>query len=101
MKRPKTPKVKTQEPQLHIKVLSPTQTFYDGPAISLSATNAVGPFDILPGHANFFSLLAGGDVIINNGFQNYSFPIAKGIMKVSNNNVTLFVDVEQAYVTNN
>lgn len=86
------------EPTLTIKVLSPTQTYYNGTAVSVSAINRVGPFDILAGHANFFSLLTKCDVVINSGFQTFSFPITKGILKVTNNAATLFVDIEPAYL---
>ncbi len=89
------------KPQLHVKVLSPTQTLYSGMATVISANNEVGPFDILEGHANFFSLLSEGQVVVNNGFQNFTFPITKGIIKVTNNTVTLFVDIEPAYLAEN
>lgn len=87
----------TKEPELHVRVLSPTQHHYDGPAVSVSAANKVGPFDILPQHANFFSLLTPGEIVINTGFQNLSFPISQGIVKVTNNTVTLFIDIGPAY----
>lgn len=83
-----------EQPKLEVKVISPTQTYYSGPAVSISAANKVGPFDILAGHANFFSLLTPGDIVINSGFQQFNFPITKGILKVSNNQATLFVDIE-------
>lgn len=85
------------EPKLRARVLSPTQTLYDGPALAVSANNKVGPFDILADHANFFSLLTEGDIVINTGFQSYTFPIQHGIVKVKNNEVTLFIDIEPAY----
>lgn len=88
-----------QEPKLLVKVLSPTQTYYNGIAVSVSAINRIGPFDILAGHANFFSLLSACNVMINTGFQELTFPITKGIMKVKSNNVTLFVDIEPAYLS--
>ena len=84
------------EPRLRARVLSPTQTLYDGPALSVSAINKVGPFDILADHANFFSLLSEGDIVINTGFQLLTFPIHHGIVKVKNNSVTLFIDIEAA-----
>jgi F0F1-type ATP synthase epsilon subunit len=77
--------------ELHVKVIAPTETFYDGPAVSISAKNKVGPFDILSNHANFFSLLTEGDVIVNTGHQQLTFPIFHGILKVTNNTATLFV----------
>lgn len=87
------------EPKLRVRVLSPTQTLYDGPALAVSATNRVGPFDILADHANFFSLLSEGAIVINTGFQPLTFPIHHGIAKVKNNVVTLFIDIDAAYAT--
>ncbi len=76
-----------------IKIFSPYQTYYQGEAISLSAENRTGPFDVLPGHINFFSLLTGGAVTVNTGFQQLEFQIARGILRVTRDNVTLFADV--------
>lgn len=92
-------KLDKEEPKLQVKMLSPTQIYYNGMAVSVSAINRIGPFDILAGHANFFSLLTAGEVVINTGFQAFTFPITKGIMKVKNNGVTLFVDIEPAQAT--
>lgn len=86
--------------RLTVRVLSPTQTYYSGPATTVSAYNKVGPFDILVNHANFFSLLTAGDISINTGQRSFSIPISQGIIKVSNNNVTLFIDIEPAYLAN-
>jgi F-type H+-transporting ATPase subunit epsilon len=87
------------EPKLRARVLSPTQTLYDGPALSVSASNKVGPFDILADHANFFSLLTEGDIVVNTGYQTFNFPIQHGIVKVKNNEVTLFIDIDAAFAS--
>ncbi len=79
--------------RIQVKIFSPGQVYYQGEAVSLSAQNKVGPFDILYNHANFFSLLTGGDVKVDTGFQQLTFAIRRGIIKASNNQVTLFVDV--------
>lgn len=42
---------------LKVKILSPTQTIYDGEAVSVSSVNSLGKFDILPYHANFITLV--------------------------------------------
>jgi F0F1-type ATP synthase epsilon subunit len=81
----------TGEPRLKVKVISPTQTYYDGPALSVSAINKVGPFDILAQHANFFSLITQGDIVVNTGSQELRFPVTHGIVKASNNVITLFI----------
>jgi F0F1-type ATP synthase epsilon subunit len=83
---------KTQK-RFKVKIFSPYETYYDGEAISLSATNGTGPFDILPGHINFFSLLTSGKVVVNTGFQQLEFQIARGVIRVAHDSVTLFADV--------
>jgi F0F1-type ATP synthase epsilon subunit len=85
--------------ELTVRVLAPTKKLYDGPAVSITANNKVGQFDILSGHANFFSLLNECQVVVNTGGQNLTFPISEGLLKVKNNAVTLFVDIEPAYLS--
>lgn len=77
--------------KLHTKIISPAQTYYDGPAVSVSAVNKVGTFDILADHANFFSLLTDGDVVVNTGSQTLRFPVTHGIVRASHNKITLFI----------
>lgn len=89
----------TDAPQtLKVRVLAPTNKLYEGSAVSISARNKVGPFDILAGHANFFSLLTESQVVVNTGTQNLTFPISQGLLKVKNNEATLFIDIEPAYL---
>ena len=47
----------SKAPTMHIKVYSPYKTYFDDNAYSISAGNATGPFDILPHHHNFMTLL--------------------------------------------
>jgi F0F1-type ATP synthase epsilon subunit len=81
------------EQKIKVKLFSPFQTYFQGEGVSVSAQNAVGPFDILPGHSNFFSLLTAGDIVIDTGFQQVKVTIPNGIVRVSNNQVTLFVNI--------
>ena len=75
------------------RILSPYQTYYEGEAVSVSASNQTGPFDVHAGHINFFSLLTSGTVVLNTGFQRLEFPIARGIIRVHGGEVTLFADI--------
>lgn len=77
-----------------VKVYSPFHDYYDGPAFSISAENATGPFDILPKHHNFISLLTPCEVMIRTvekGEQRIR--ISGGIMHVKADKVILFLDV--------
>jgi len=80
----------TDEP-LDVKIFSPYHTFYKGPAKSLSAINSTGPFDVLSGHINFFSVLKEGNVVVDTGADPKEIPISHGIIHVRRNQVTLFV----------
>ncbi|MDB5186952.1 MAG: atpC [Candidatus Saccharibacteria bacterium] len=80
---------------LNVIARSPFNVYYEGPAQVLSAVNRVGPFDILSGHADFFSVLRPGEIVIEtkDGIEPVSFMINNGIITVRDNEVLLFVDM--------
>jgi len=87
-----------EQSKLHVRILSPTRTYLDAEAISVSGNNKVGRFDILADHANFFSLLTEGELVVDMGNSStFKLPVSQGIVKVTNNVVTFFVDIEQAH----
>lgn len=79
---------------IHVKVYSPYQIYYDGQALSISAENDTGPFDILPKHHNFMTLVNSGEIVIRvEGEDDKKIRITRGVMHVRSNKVTLFLDV--------
>jgi len=72
-----------EQATLHVIARAPFTLYYDGPALSLSALNAVGKFDILPGHADFFSMLLAGEVYIETDKEPIIFNISTGIVSIS------------------
>lgn len=79
---------------MEVKVHSPYRDYYDGPAFSISAANMTGPFDILPQHHNFISLLSRCELVVrtvNQGDQ--KIRIAGGIMHVKADKIIVFLDV--------
>ena len=54
-----------QLPNLNVIARAPFHIYYEGEAQIVSAKNSVGNFDILPGHADFFSMLTACTVHIN------------------------------------
>lgn len=81
---------------LNLKVVAraPFHIYYEGDAEVVSAVNSVGPFDVLPGHADFFSVLSPCKVVIykTNG-DPVSFEVSSGILTVRHNEVLLFANV--------
>ena len=76
-----------------VKVYSPFKDYYDGPAFSLSAENTTGPFDILPKHHNFISLLSPCEMVIRIPDKvDQKIRISGGIMHVKADEVIVFLD---------
>lgn len=78
---------------MHVKVYSPFKTYYDDQAESISAVNGTGPFDILPQHHNFMTLLDPCDVIVRANKEERKIRISKAVMHVKANQVIVFLDV--------
>ena len=78
---------------LVVSARGPFNVYYEGNAIAVTATNRVGEFDVLPGHADFFSVLSPGEVIIETTTDPIEFKITNGIITVRDNEVLLFVNI--------
>jgi len=82
------------KPVMAVKVHSPFHDYYDGPAFSVSAENATGPFDILPKHHNFISLLLPCDLVVRTVEKgDQKIKISGGIMHVKADELIVFLDV--------
>src|SRR5665213_3202559 len=79
---------------MEVKVYSPFRDYYDGLAFSVSAENTTGPFDILPQHHNFISLLSHCEIVLRSEKQGEQrIRISGGIMHVKADKVIVFLDV--------
>lgn len=83
-----------QATKLHIKIHSPFRNYFDGYGSSISATNDTGPFDILPNHHRFMTILNEGEVVVRDeAGEQQIYKIERGIMHVRDNYVVVFLDV--------
>ena len=79
---------------MHVKVYAPFKVYFDGIATSISAVNYTGPFDSLPKHHNFMTLLSAGDITVRSeGDNEEKVKITRGIMHVKADDVVVFLDV--------
>jgi len=79
--------------QLSVIARAPFELYFEGQAQVVSAVNKVGKFDILPGHADFFSLINPCDVVIETGDEQISIPTTNGIVTVRDDEVMLFLNL--------
>jgi F0F1-type ATP synthase epsilon subunit len=78
---------------MHVKVYSPFKVYFDDQAQSISAVNGTGPFDILPQHHNFMTLLDPCDIAIRTRGEERKIRISRAVMHVKANQVIVFLDV--------
>lgn len=79
--------------EMHVKVYSPFQTYFDDVAQSISGVNETGNFDILPRHHNFITLLSAGNLVIRTQTDKRTIKISRGMMHVKADQVIVFLDV--------
>ncbi len=78
---------------LKVKVSSPYQVYFDEPALSISGVNKTGPFDVLPGHHNFITLLEPCELSIRLSGDERRIKINGGLMHVKADMAVVFLDV--------
>jgi F0F1-type ATP synthase epsilon subunit len=84
---------KAAQPTMHVKIQAAFQLYFDGEAYSISAENGVGPFDILPHHHNFLSILKPCNLYVRTPQGAKQMHISRGLMHVKAEQVVVFVDV--------
>lgn len=81
------------KPTMDIKVYAAFQVYYEGKGYSISGLNETGPFDVLPHHHNFLCILLPCDLVIKTPVGQKTIKIARALMHVRAEKVTVFVDV--------
>lgn len=82
------------KPTMSVKVYAPFQVYFEGEAISVSAVNATGPFDILPRHHNFLCMLVPCNLTVQSADGNKkTVKIHRALMHVKADRVVVFMDV--------
>lgn len=82
------------KPTFNLLITNPERIFFDGEAYSISSKNDSGPFDILPNHAHFVSLLNDVKVeVVSKEEKKLTFAVARGLISAKDNKVRVFVDL--------
>lgn len=80
--------------QLDVNIRNPQTVVFAGKANSITSVSEPGPFDILPSHANFISLIKDNVIIHQKGKKDIVIPVDEGIMKVFENTINIFLGFE-------
>ena len=87
------PAPSTAKPTIAVKVYAPFKVYFEGDAYSVSASNASGPFDILPRHHNFLCMLVPCNLTVEAPTGKKTIKISRALMHVKADRVVVFVDV--------
>lgn len=82
-------------PTLHLTIIDAEKKKYEGDIYAASSFNEAGPFDILPFHANFISIIKDKVVVHEVSGENKEFSFTVAVLKALNNNLTIFLGIEQ------
>ncbi len=80
-------------PTMAVKIYAPFQIYFEGEAYSVSGINAIGPFDVLPHHRNFLSMLLPCTITVQAPDGVHTVPVRRALMHVKADYVAVFVDV--------
>lgn len=67
---------------------------FSGEVAALSTNNEVGPLSILPGHANFISIITDQLTVFPESNQPQEIELDRGVLRVFENDVQIYVGVE-------
>jgi F0F1-type ATP synthase epsilon subunit len=77
-------------PILHIKIQSPEGLVWEGQGASISSENLLGPFDILPQHARFITIIQEKEIRIQEDKEVRRFSFPRALMFVQNDEVAIY-----------
>ncbi len=66
---------------------------YQGQALSLTAINEEGPFDVLPQHSHFISIIQNKLDLVQPDGKTLTVPVTKAILKVYNGEVRVYLGI--------
>jgi len=80
---------------LKVSVRSRQGLVFDGDLKAVSSVNKMGPFDILPEHANFVTVISKKVTLHKLDGQQQEIPLNNGVILVENNEVKVFLGVSK------
>lgn len=85
--------------ELHLTIVSPERTLFDGPISWVDLPGEMGRFQVLTNHAPLISSLVAGNIIFQTGDAKFrvkrdvrTLPVARGFVEVKQNLVTVCVE---------
>jgi len=82
------------EELLSVQIMNPNEVLWEGEARSVSSKNNYGPFDLLPEHANFVTLVKKDPIIVRGVDEEKTFTFDSAVIHIHDNKVLIFAQIE-------
>ena len=79
--------------KLTVKVFTPKGVVWEGEAEAVSSVNSQGPFDLLPQHAHFISLIEKKPITVVQTTGEKTFDFEMAVVRLIDNVVTIYADI--------
>lgn len=80
-------------PQLSVYINSPDKLIWEGKANWVSSENSQGPFDILPLHANFITIIENKPIRIKTAEKILNYKFTHSIIYNHNNKIFIYTGI--------
>ncbi len=77
---------------MHLEIITPDETLYNGEVDSVTLPGKKGAFQVLKNHAAIISSLTVGRIKYKKSGSEHEIMIKNGMVEVLNNNVTVLVE---------
>ncbi len=85
------------EPTFTLKIVTPSEVFFEGQAVSVVAPGALGYLGILANHAPFITTVSQGNLTFRDPQgKTQTFKVEGGFLEVLNNRVLVLTDKVQS-----
>jgi F0F1-type ATP synthase epsilon subunit len=78
---------------IHVRINSPEKIIWEGEATSLTSENSKGPFDILPLHTNFVSIIRDKEIRITSKGKVETFKFPVSVLSAHSNTVCIYTNM--------
>ena len=78
---------------LSVRIISLGEVIWEGQAVSISAVNTTGPFDILPQHANFISILIDNPITLKTETETKKFKFSRSLLYAKDNSIKIYAEI--------
>jgi F0F1-type ATP synthase epsilon subunit len=82
----------TNNPLLTVVVRNKDKVLYSGDAYAVSSVNEKGPFDVLPEHENFISLIKDKVIVRTTSKEKMEIKIENGIARIYRDKAYIYVN---------